>query len=233
MNRDVIIALDFESKAKTLDFLDMFEDKLYVKVGMELFYREGPSIIEEIKKRGHKIFLDLKLHDIPNTVAKATISIMSLNTDMINYHIAGGREMLKGAVDEAKKINKDVVTLGITMLTSTSDEMMHDEILIDNKYSVKDTVIKYAMIGKESGLTGVVCSALEVPKIKEILGDEFICVTPGIRLKTNSSDDQKRVVTPEDARELGSDYIVVGRPITKAENPVSAYKEIRKMFLGE
>ncbi|EFI42649.1 orotidine-5'-phosphate decarboxylase [Peptoniphilus sp. oral taxon 386] len=233
MNRDVIIALDFESKAKALDFLDMFEDKLYVKVGMELFYKEGPSIIEEIKKRGHKIFLDLKLHDIPNTVAKATISIMSLNTDMINYHIAGGREMLKGAVDEAKKINKDVVTLGITMLTSTSDEMMHDEILIDNKYSVKDTVIKYAMIGKESGLIGVVCSALEVPKIKEILGDEFICVTPGIRLKTNSSDDQKRVVTPEDARELGSDYIVVGRPITKAENPVSAYKEIRKMFLGE
>ena len=233
MAKDVIVALDFDSKKKTMDFLDKFSEEIYVKVGMELFYKEGPEIVKELKKRGHKIFLDLKLHDIPNTVMSATRSLMNLETDMINYHIAGGSEMLKRATDEAKSINPDIITLGITMLTSTSEEMMHDEILIKEALSLEDTVLSYAETGKKSGLSGVVCSALEVPEIKEVLGEDFLTVTPGIRLKSVNNDDQKRVVTPEDARELGSDYIVVGRPITKAENPVEAYREIKKMFLGE
>lgn len=233
MAKDVIVALDFDSKEKALDFLDGFNEEIYVKVGMELFYKEGPEIIKELKKRGHKIFLDLKLHDIPNTVSKATISLMKLETDMINYHIAGGKEMLEKAVNEAKKINNDIITLGITMLTSSSEEMMHNEILIRDDYSVEDTVISYAKTGKKAGLSGVVCSALEVPKIKETLGEDFITVTPGIRLNSLSNDDQKRVVTPSDARKLGSDYIVVGRPITKSENPYESYKEIKKMFLED
>lgn len=233
MAKDVIIALDFESKEKALNFLDKFDEEVYVKVGMELFYKEGPEIIKELKKRGHKIFLDLKLHDIPNTVVNATKSLMNLDTDMINYHISGGPEMLKRATEEAKKINPEIITLGITMLTSTSEEMMHDSILIKNDLTVEDTVIKYSEIGKNAGLSGVVCSALEVPRIKKVLGDEFITVTPGIRLKSINNDDQKRVVTPENARELGSDYIVVGRPIRNAEDPVMAYREIKKMFLGE
>lgn len=233
MAKDVIIALDFDSREKVFNFLDMFDDKLYVKVGMELFYKEGPSIIKEIKDRGHKIFLDLKLHDIPNTVKSATKSIMSLETDMINYHIAGGAKMLKDATDAAKDINKDVITLGITVLTSTSEKVLHDEILVDEKLSLEEAVISYAQLGKDNGLNGVVCSALEVPAIKKALGKDFICVTPGIRLSQNSNDDQERIVTPANARELGSDYIVVGRPITKSENPVESYKEIKRMFIGE
>lgn len=233
MAKDVIVALDFDSKEKALSFLDNFQEEIYVKVGMELFYKEGPEIVRELKKRGHKIFLDLKLHDIPNTVASATKSLMNLDTDMINYHIAGGSEMLKRATFEAKKINENIITLGITMLTSTSEDMMHNEILIKDDLSVEDTVLSYAKLGKESGLSGVVCSALEVPKIKGVLGEDFLTVTPGIRLKSVNNDDQKRVVTPEDARKLGSDYIVVGRPITKSENPRESYIMIRNMFLGK
>ncbi|MGO3751883.1 MAG: orotidine-5'-phosphate decarboxylase [Peptoniphilaceae bacterium] len=233
MAKDVIIALDFDSMEKALNFVDQFSEKLYVKVGMELFYKEGPKVIEEIKKRGHKIFLDLKLHDIPNTVAKATISLLSLNTDMINYQIAGGGEMLRCASQEARKINENVITLGITMLTSTSEDLMHNDILIDEKYSLKETVLNYANLAKNSGLSGVVCSALEVKDIKEKLGKDFLCITPGIRLASIDGDDQKRVVTPKDAKEYGSDYIVVGRPIIKAENPVQVYKEIKEMFLGD
>ena len=232
MAKDVIVALDFDSKEKTMDFLDKFNEEIFVKVGMELFYKEGPEIVRELKKRGHKIFLDLKLHDIPNTVKNATKSLMNLETDMINYHIAGGEEMLSESVIEAKKINKNIITLGITMLTSTSDEMMHESILIKDDLSVEDTVLSYAKTGKKSGLSGVVCSALEVPVIKKELGEDFITVTPGIRLKGSNTDDQKRVVTPSDARSLGSDYIVVGRPITKSDNPVESYHEIKKMFLG-
>lgn len=234
MSSDVIIALDFDSSEKTLSFLEQFkEEKLYVKVGMELFYKAGPDMIREIKKLGHKIFLDLKLHDIPNTVKKATISLMDLDVDMINFHIAGGSKMIKEAVDAAKSINPNIITLGITMLTSTDEDTMHNDILINNNLSVKDTVKKYAEIGKSSGLCGVVSSALEVPEIKEVAGEDFITVTPGIRLEKIAGDDQKRVVTPADARMLGSDYIVVGRPITGAENPVEAYREIKKMFVGE
>lgn len=232
MAKDVIVALDFDSKEKTMDFLDKFNEEIFVKVGMELFYKEGPEIVRELKKRGHKIFLDLKLHDIPNTVKNATKSLMNLETDMINYHIAGGEEMLSESVIEAKKINENIITLGITMLTSTSDEMMHESILIKDGLSVEDTVLSYAKTGKKSGLSGVVCSALEVPVIKKELGEDFITVTPGIRLKGSNTNDQKRVVTPSDARNLGSDYIVVGRPITKSDNPVESYHEIKKMFLG-
>lgn len=232
MAKDVIVALDFDSKEKTMDFLDKFNEEIFVKVGMELFYKEGPEIVRELKKRGHKIFLDLKLHDIPNTVKNATKSLMNLETDMINYHIAGGEEMLMESVKEAKKINENIITLGITMLTSSSEEMIHESILIKDELSIEDTVLSYAKTGKKSGLSGVVCSALEVPVIKKELGEDFITVTPGIRPKGSDTNDQKRVVTPSDARELGSDYIVVGRPITQSENPVDSYHEIKKMFLG-
>ena len=233
MDRDVIIALDFESGEKMIEFIDKFNRKLFVKVGMELFYKEGPEIIKELKKRGHKIFLDLKLHDIPNTVTRATKSLLDLDVDIINYHIAGGSKMLKEASDQVKKSGKDILTLGITMLTSSSEEMIHKEILIDENHSLEETVISYAKLAKESGLSGVVCSALEVRGIKRELGEDFICVTPGIRLPSSKKDDQTRVVSPGDARELGSDYIVVGRPITQAEDPLKAYEKIRKIFLGE
>ena len=230
--KDVIVALDFDSKEKTIEFLKKFDNNLFVKVGMELFYKEGPSIIYEIKSMGHKIFLDLKLHDIPNTVSSATKSIMSLNCDMINYHIAGGKKMLSDSVKVAKEINKDVITLGITVLTSSTEDVMKNEALIDKSLTLKEAVLKYATLGKSAGLSGVVCSALEVPTIKESIGNDFICVTPGIRPLNNANEDQKRVVTPREARDLGSDYIVVGRPITRAEDPVKAYEDIRKEFLG-
>lgn len=234
MSRDVIIALDFDSSEKALNFIDKFqEDEVYVKIGMELFYKAGPEIVREFKKRGHKIFLDLKLHDIPNTVKKATLSLMDLDVDMINYHITGGSKMLKEAIEAAKKVKSEIITLGITMLTSTDEETMHNDILIKDELTVADTVKKYAEIGKNSGLDGVVSSALEVPEIKKVAGEDFLTVTPGIRLDQIKGDDQKRVVTPADARMLGSDYIVVGRPITDAEDPVKAYREIKKMFIGE
>ncbi|MDO5040807.1 MAG: orotidine-5'-phosphate decarboxylase [Peptoniphilus sp.] len=232
MNKGTIIALDFDSRDKTLEFLDKFDEQLFVKIGMELFYREGPEIIREIKSRKHKIFLDLKLHDIPNTVKKATLSLLNLDVDIINYHVAGGREMLSVAQSSASE-KEGLLTLGVTMLTSTSEESMHEDILIDEDYSLKETVISYAKLAKECGLSGVVCSALEVPSIKKSVGEDFLCVTPGIRPLTYAKDDQKRVVTPEKARELGSDFIVVGRPITHSEDPLKAYNEINREFLGE
>lgn len=232
MAKDVIIALDFPSGEVALDFLKNFKDeKVYVKVGMELFYKEGPSIINEIKKLGHKIFLDLKIHDIPNTCKGATNSLISLDVDMINYHIAGGKKMLSEASEIVNKEKPGMITLGVTMLTSTDEEVMHHELKIDREKTLKDLVLDYANLAKEANLSGIVCSALEVPKIKENLGNDFITVTPGIR-KVKSTDDQKRVVTPSEARELGSDYIVVGRPITKAEDPLNEYKEIKRDFLG-
>lgn len=233
MQRDVIVALDFNSGKKAIDFVDQFDHEIYVKVGMELFYKEGPSIIKALKERGHKIFLDLKLHDIPNTVTKASLSLLDLDVDIINYHIAGGREMLESANKAVKENKKDMITLGITMLTSTSEEQMHDDILIDKNKKLKDVVVSYAKTAKEAGLNGVVCSALEVEDIKENVGKDFLCVTPGIRLGNEKKDDQKRVVTPEMARKFGSDFIVVGRPITQAKDPVKAYNEIKNMFLGE
>lgn len=198
---------------------------------MELFYKEGPSIINEIKKLGHKIFLDLKIHDIPNTCKGATNSLISLDVDMINYHIAGGKKMLSEASEIVNKEKPEMITLGVTMLTSTDEDVMHNELKIDERKSLDDVVLDYARLAKDANLSGIVCSALEVPKIKENLGDDFITVTPGIR-KVKGTDDQKRVVTPSEARELGSDYIVVGRPITKAEDPLKEYKEIKRDFLG-
>ena len=232
MAKDVIIALDFPSGEIALDFLKNFKDeKVYVKVGMELFYKEGPSIINEIKKLGHKIFLDLKIHDIPNTCKGATNSLISLDVDMINFHIAGGKKMLSEASDIVNREKPEMITLGVTMLTSTDEEVMHNELKIDRKKSLNEVVLDYANLAKDANLSGIVCSALEVPKIKENLGEKFITVTPGIR-KVKGTDDQKRVVTPSEARDLGSDYIVVGRPITKAEDPLKEYKEIKRDFLG-
>lgn len=232
MAKDVIIALDFPSGEIALDFLKNFKDeKVYVKVGMELFYKEGPSIIKEIKRLGHKIFLDLKIHDIPNTCKGATNSLISLDVDMINFHIAGGKKMLMEASDIVNREKPDMITLGVTMLTSTDEEVMHNELKIDREKSLNEVVLDYANLAKDANLSGIVCSALEVPKIKENLGDDFITVTPGIR-KVKGTDDQKRVVTPSEARDLGSDYIVVGRPITKAEDPLKEYKEIKRDFLG-
>lgn len=232
--KDLIIAMDFPSKKKADEFLVNFKgQKLFLKIGMELFYKEGPQIVKEYKKLGHKIFLDLKLHDIPNTVKSATKSLIDLDVDMINFHISGGFNMLKEANEVIINSNKNIIALGVTMLTSNDENIMHEEIKIDNNLSLNDVILSYANLAKNAGLQGIVCSALEVPKIKENLGDNFVTVTPGIRPKSSQSDDQKRVVSPSDARNLGSDYIVVGRPITKSENPLDAYRKIKKEFLGE
>lgn len=232
--KDLIIAMDFPSKEKADEFLVNFKgQKLFLKIGMELFYKEGPQIVKEYKKLGHKIFLDLKLHDIPNTVKSATKSLIDLDVDMINFHISGGFNMLKEANEVIINSNKNIISLGVTMLTSNDENIMHKEIKIDNNLSLNDVILSYANLAKNAGLQGIVCSALEVPKIKENLGDNFVTVTPGIRPKSSQSDDQKRVVSPSDARNLGSDYIVVGRPITKSENPLDAYRKIKKEFLGE
>lgn len=232
--KDLIIAMDFPSKEKADEFLINFKgQKLFLKIGMELFYKEGPQIVKEYKKLGHKIFLDLKLHDIPNTVKSATKSLIDLDVDMINFHISGGFNMLKEANEVIINSNKNIIALGVTMLTSNDENIMHKEIKIDNNLSLNDVILSYANLAKNAGLQGIVCSALEVPKIKENLGDNFVTVTPGIRPKSSKSDDQKRVVSPSDARNLGSDYIVVGRPITKSENPLDAYRKIKKEFLGE
>ena len=232
--KDLIIAMDFPSKEKADEFLVNFKgQKLFLKIGMELFYKEGPQIVKEYKKLGHKIFLDLKLHDIPNTVKSATKSLIDLDVDMINFHISGGFNMLKEANEVIINSNKNIIALGVTMLTSNDENIMHKEIKIDNNLSLNDVILSYANLAKNAGLQGIVCSALEVPKIKENLGENFVTVTPGIRPKSSKSDDQKRVVSPSDARNLGSDYIVVGRPITKSENPLDAYRKIKKEFLGE
>ncbi len=232
--KDLIIAMDFPSKSDSDNFLKNFKNEsLFLKIGMELFYKEGPSIVKEYKKMGHKIFLDLKLHDIPNTVKGATDSLLNLDVDMINFHAAGGIKMMKLASDLIRERKKDTITLGVTMLTSTDEETMHRELLIENNLPLSQVVLSYAALAQKAGLNGVVCSALEVEMIKKKIGNEFITVTPGIRPKGFESDDQKRIVSPKDARKLGSDYIVVGRPITKASNPLTAYKNIKNEFLGE
>lgn len=227
----VIIALDFENKERTLDFLKKFKnEKLFVKVGMELFYSEGPSIIKEIKDLGHKIFLDLKLHDIPNTVKGGMKSLAKLGVDMVNVHAAGGIKMMQAAYDAFEGVENKPKIIAVTQLTSTSKEAMNNEQGIPG--DVIDSVLRYAKCAKEAHLDGVVCSPLEVRAIKDSLGEDFLTVTPGIRHQT-VNDDQVRVTTPHDARKLGTNYIVVGRPITKAEDPYKAYLEIRKDFLGE
>ena len=230
MGKDVIIACDFKNKQETLDFLDLFkEEKLFLKIGMELFYAEGPDIVREIKSRGHKIFLDLKLHDIPNTVEKAMKSLSNLNIDMCNVHAAGTIDMMKAAIRGlTKEDGTRPLLIAVTQLTSTSEERMQNELLIN--YKIDEVVKKYAANAKEAGLDGVVCSPLEAGKVKENCGNEFITVTPGVRFETDNVGDQVRITTPKKAKEIGSDYIVVGRPITKAENPVEVYKRCVQDF---
>ena len=233
MARDVIVACDFPSKEATLTFLDKFTGrKPYVKIGMELFYSEGPDIVREIKKRGHKIFLDLKLHDIPNTVEKAMASLSKLDVDMTNVHAAGTKAMMEAAVRGlTREDGTRPLLIAVTQLTSTSQERMQDELLINE--DLDKVVLKYAKNAKEAGLDGVVCSPLEAGAIHEACGTDFFTITPGIRFADAAKDDQVRITTPADARTIGSDYIVVGRPITKAEDPVAAYERVCRDFLGE
>lgn len=232
MGKDVIIACDFKSKEETMGFLDKFSnEKLFLKIGMELFYAEGPGIVREIKKRGHKIFLDLKLYDIPNTVKKAMSVLSRLDVDMCNVHAAGTMEMMKAAIEGLKKEDGTrPLLIAVTQLTSTSEERMREELLIQKP--IDEVVIKYAQNSKQAGLDGVVCSPLEAGKVKESCGNQFLTITPGVRFETDEVGDQVRVTTPKKAKELGSDYIVVGRPITKADNPVEAYKRCVQDFCG-
>ncbi len=232
MGKDVIIACDFPSKEATLAFLDRFtEKKPYVKIGMELFYSEGPDIVKEIKKRGHKIFLDLKLHDIPNTVEKAMAALSRLDVDMCNVHAAGTKDMMAAAIRGLTRADGSrPLLIAVTQLTSTSQERMQEELLIDEE--LDKVVVKYAQNTREAGLDGVVCSPLEAGKIHQACGSDFLTVTPGVRFADGSKDDQVRITTPAGAKELGSDYIVVGRPITKADDPVKAYERCLCEFIG-
>lgn len=230
MSEKVIIALDFDCADKVFEFLDLFGDKkLFVKIGMELFYAEGPSIIRKIKERGHKIFLDLKLHDIPNTVGKAMKVLSSLDVDMCNLHASGTDEMMEYAVKGlTREDGSRPLLIAVTQLTSTDEKRLHEELLIERPL---DEVVKtYAMRAKRSGLDGVVCSPLEAGKVHATCGNEFITVTPGVRFADGEKGDQQRVTTPADAAKLGSDYIVVGRPITAAKDPVAAYERCALEF---
>lgn len=261
MAKDVIVACDFPSKEKTLEFLDLFENvrKPFVKVGMELFYAEGPDIVREIKARGHKIFLDLKLHDIPNTVRSGMRSLAGLGVDMTNVHAAGGVKMMKagleglasGAASKSNSLtemnagqadgqqetdaeqdenpNATPILIAVTQLTSTDQETLNNELLIEG--NMNDVIRKYALNAKAAGLGGVVCSPLEAGLIHEACGEGFLTITPGIRFAGGTTDDQARITTPARARELGSDYIVVGRPITQAKDPVKMYMKAVSDFL--
>ena len=228
--RDVIIALDFKVGKTVLDFLDGFAGvKPFVKVGMELFYAEGPAIVKEIKKRGHKIFLDLKLHDIPNTVKGGMRSISGLGVDLINLHASGGTAMMKAALEGTFRADGSrPLVVAVTQLTSTSQNILREELLIHT--SMDETILHYAKNAKEAGLDGIVCSPLEASLIKKELGSGFITVTPGIRFEGSDAEDQVRVTTPSDAGKTGTDYIVVGRPITQALDPVQAYSRCLKEF---
>lgn len=230
--KDVIIALDFPSRGEVMDFLGCFGDtKPYVKIGMELFYAEGPQIIKDIKATGSKIFLDLKLHDIPNTVKRSMSVLSSLGVDMCNLHAAGGSEMMKAAIEGLSSGNgKRPILLAVTMLTSTSEERMKNELLIDR--GMEETVLSYAKNAKNSGLDGVVCSPLEASAVKRECGSGFLTVTPGIRFADGEKGDQVRVTTPERAAKLGSDFIVVGRAVTGAADPSAAYNRCIKEFIG-
>ena len=228
--RDVIIACDFSSKEQTLNFLDKFTGrKPFVKIGMELFYAEGPEIVRTIKARGHRIFLDLKLHDIPNTVKKAMSVLRNLDVDMTNVHAAGTVDMMKAAVEGlTREDGTRPLLIAVTLLTSTSEERMLKELLIGA--SINDTIVKYAENAKLAGLDGVVCSPLEAAMVKDACGKEFMTVTPGVRFADGEVGDQVRVTTPERAKEIGSDFIVVGRPITAADDPVAAYERCMREF---
>lgn len=234
MPKDVIIACDFSSARQTYDFLDLFRDgrKPFVKIGMELFYSEGPEIVRGIKSRGHSIFLDLKLHDIPNTVRKAMKALSSLDVDMCNVHAAGTIDMMRAAIEGLTRSDGTrPLLIAVTQLTSTSEERMQKELLIGA--SIDETIIKYASNAAEAGLDGVVCSPLEASEVKTACGRGFLTVTPGIRFADSASDDQVRITTPAKARQIGSDYIVVGRPITAAADPVAAYRRCLDEFLNE
>ena len=230
MKRDVIIACDFASAEATYAFLDRFtEEKPFVKIGMELYYAEGPAIVREIRRRGHSVFLDLKLHDIPNTVEKAMRVLSRLDVQMVNLHAAGTKAMMEAALRGlTREDGTRPILLAVTQLTSTSEERMHDELLI--RGSIADCVCHYAWMAKEAGLDGVVCSPLEAGMVKEKCGKEFLTVTPGIRFADGVVGDQVRITTPARAKETGSDFIVVGRPITAAEDPVAAYRQCVKEF---
>ena len=234
MSKDVIIACDFNSKADLMTFLDKFENedrKPFLKVGMELFYAEGPAIVKEIKARGHKIFLDLKLHDIPNTVKKAMAVLSALDVDICNLHAAGTAAMMEAALEGLTRADGTrPLLIAVTQLTSTSEERMQKDLLIDRP--LEEVVMHYAKNAKDAGLDGVVCSPLEAGKVKAVCGDAFLTVTPGVRFADGEIGDQVRVTTPAKARELGSDYIVVGRPITQAADPVQAYHRCIREFLG-
>ena len=232
MGRDVIIACDFAGKKETLDFLSQFKDeKPFVKIGMELFYAEGPDIVREIKACGHKIFLDLKLHDIPNTVKKAMHVLSRLDVDMCNLHAAGATDMMKAAIEGLTRDDGTrPLLIAVTQLTSTDQETMERDLLI--KEPIDKVVMHYALTAKNAGLDGVVCSPLEAEKVHSICSNDFLTVTPGVRFADSDKGDQKRVMTPEQAKKIGSDYIVVGRPITQADDPVSAYRRCVREFVG-
>ena len=232
MGRDVIVACDFSSKDEVLSFLSKFKDeKPYVKIGMELFYAEGPAIVKEIKKMGHKIFLDLKLHDIPNTVKKSMSVLSNLDVDMCNLHAAGTKAMMEAALEGlTREDGTRPLLIAVTQLTSTSEERMREDLLIDRP--IDEVVMHYAKNAADSGLDGIVCSPLEAGKVHETCGDNFITVTPGVRFADGDIGDQVRVTTPAKAKEIGSDYIVVGRPITAAEDPVAAYRRCVEEFVG-
>ena len=232
MGKDVIIALDFDSREKTLAFLDLFQDeKPFVKIGMELFYAEGPDIVRQIHARGHRIFLDLKLHDIPNTVKKAMAALSALDVDIINLHAAGTKAMMSAALEGLTRPDGTrPLLIAVTQLTSTDQERMDRELLIHAP--IDEVVLHYARNARDAGLDGVVCSPLEAGSIHARCGADFLTVTPGVRFADGESGDQKRGTTPERAREIGSDYIVVGRPITQADDPVAAYRRCVAAFVG-
>lgn len=232
MGKDVIIACDFASAEETLAFLDKFtEEKPYVKIGMELYYAEGPQIVKKIKERGHKIFLDLKLHDIPNTVKKAMKVLSGLNVDMCNLHAAGTIAMMEAALEGlTREDGTRPLLIAVTQLTSTDQERMEKDLLIEKP--LEEVVDHYAANAKKAGLDGVVCSPLEAARVHELCGEGFLTVTPGVRFADGDAGDQVRVTTPQRAKEIGSDYIVVGRPITQAEDPVAAYRRCVSEFVG-
>lgn len=232
--KDVIIACDFGSKEECLAFLDKFSSldrKPFLKIGMELFYAAGPEIVKELKKRGFKIFLDLKLHDIPNTVRKAMKVLSGLDVDMVNVHASGTIEMMKAAKEGlTREDGSRPLLIAVTQLTSTSQEAMQQQLLISSP--INETIMHYARNAKEAGLDGVVCSPLEAGLVKDVCGEDFLTVTPGIRFADSSKDDQVRITDPAKARELGSDFIVVGRPITATSDPVGAYERCVREFLN-
>ena len=234
MAKDVIIACDFDSREKVFSFLDLFENeerKPFVKIGMELYYAEGPEIVREIKRRGHKIFLDLKLHDIPNTVKKSMAVLSRLDVDMTNLHAAGTCRMMEAAIEGLTRPDGTrPMLIAVTQLTSTDEESMRTDLLINEP--IDKVVMHYAANAKKAGLDGVVCSPLEAGKVHDTCGAGFVTVTPGVRFADGDVGDQKRVMTPAEAKRIGSDYIVVGRPITAAADPVAAYRRCVAEFLG-